>query len=136
MKDTIRKVLSTIIALIGIGTIGYYAYNWVQIIAPWYEQYKTFVLILFAVLFLAFFLQFGIVVFPWNRLKIKWILAGLVMILAGNYLLVNNSWSNVFASDIVMLLGVCTVYLTAAGLIVTKKAEKAVQSWKQTIIEV
>lgn len=136
MKDTVRKVLSTIIALVGIGTIGYYLYNGVQIVASWYASYTTFVLVLFAVLFLAFFLQFGIVAIPWNRLKVKWILAGIVMILAGNYLLLNDAGNKIFASDIIMLLGVCTVYLTAAGLIVTKKAEKAVQKWKQTIIEV
>jgi hypothetical protein len=36
------------------------------------------------------------------------------MILGGNYLLVNNAANKIYASDIVMLLGVASIYLTVA----------------------
>lgn len=136
MKDTFRKIIATLLSWTGLATLGLYTYNHSMIVKDYVAQYNYYIIGTLWIIFLAFFLQFGIVVFRGNKLKIKAILAWLVVILMGYYYIKNDVWAGIYAWDIIMVLWVLMIYLTLAWLIVTQKAEKQIEKAKQVVIEV
>lgn len=136
MKDTARKIIASILSLGWLATIGLSLQQWMTIVQSHLVQHSMYIITAVLVIFLAFFLQFGITIIPGKRLKMKWVLAWLTVILMWHYFFANNIENRVFVWDILLVIGVLMVYLTLAWLIVTKWAEKAIEKSKQTIIEV
>ncbi len=136
MKDTIKKIIASILSLGGLAVLGFYVYQWMPVVKDYMAQYTWYVLGAFAVLFLAFFLQFGIVVLPAKWLKVRAVVLGLVIAMGWYYFIANDAAINLFAGDVIWLIWVLMIYLTLAWWIVTKSAQKKVEQWKQIVIEV
>ncbi len=135
-KDIIRKIVASIISLWGIAMIWYYYSQNIAIAKQYVSQYNLSVVILIVVIFLAFFLHFGIVVLTWKWLKARAIALGLLLIVSSHYFVDNNVANNMFAGDIISVLWVAIIFLTLGGLIVTKQAQQKLEKSKQVIIEV
>lgn len=73
---------------------------------------------------------------PIKWLKIRAVVVGLLLVLAGHYFLINNPNAGIFAGDMIALLWVVIVFLTLGWLIVTTKAAKKIEQSKQIVIEV
>lgn len=136
MKDTVRKIISTIIAFGWLSTLWFYMYQGLPVIKDYVIQYNYYILGTLWIIFILFFLYFGIVVLTGKWLKVRAIILWLVVILFWYYFINNDPSRWIFAGDIIALLWVLMIYLSLAWLIVTKHAEKKQSLKKQVIIEV
>lgn len=136
MKDTVRKILAMLLPIGGLAVLGLYTAQNITIVQNHMLSQQWVVLGVIAAILLAFFLQFGIVVFTRKRPKVRAIGYGVALLLMAHYTLVDDVQRNIFAGDIMTLLGVLIVFLTLAGWIVTHSVQKKIQEGKQVIIEV
>jgi hypothetical protein len=135
-KDIIRKIIASILSLWGIALLGYYFQQNVAIAKEYVAAYNAYVLIGLIVVFLAFFLHFGIVLFTWKWLKARAIVLGLLLIVASHYFVGNDVTNKMYAWDAISVIWVAMIFLTLWGLIVTKQAQQKLEQSKQVIIEV
>ncbi len=136
MKDILRRVLSILLPWAGLATIARYTMNWTTIVKEYLVAYNYPILGLLVAILLFFLVQYGIAVLVQKWLKVQAVLLGIVVILFAYYALVNDVSNHIYASDIVMIVGVLMVYLPLAGLIVTEKTQQKIIESKQVIIEV
>lgn len=136
MKDILRRVLSILLPWAGLATIGRYTMNWTTIVKDYLMAYNYPILGLLAVVFLFFLVQYWLIVVVQKWLKVQAVLLWLVVILIAHYALVNDASNYIYASDIIMIIGVLMVYLPLAWLIVTEKTQQKIIESKQVIIEV
>ncbi len=136
MKDILRRVLSVLLPGVWLATIGRYAMNWITIIKDYLTAYNYPILGLLAVIFLFFLVQYGFFTIVQKWLKVQAVLLWLVVVLIAHYALINDVNNYIYASDIVMIIGVLMVYLPLAWLIVTEKTQQKIIESKQVIIEV
>lgn len=136
MKDILRRVLSILLPWVGLATIARYTMNWTTIVKEYLTAYNYPILGLLVAILLFFLVQYGIAVLVQKWLKVQAVLLGIVVILFAYYALVNDVSNHIYASDIVMIVGVLMVYLPLAGLIVTEKTQQKIIESKQVIIEV
>lgn len=61
---------------------------------------------------------------------------GLIIVLLSYYFVNNDASSGVFAADILSVLWVLMIYLSLAGVTITKQAENKIAQSKQVIIEI
>ena len=136
MKDTGRKIISSLLALSWLATLGIYMYQWIAVVKEYALQYNYYVLIALWLLFVMFFLQFWLVVLSWKWLKIRAVVIWLLVVLLWYYFINNDASRWIFAWDIISIIWVLMIYLSLAWVIVTKHAEKKEALKKQVIIEV
>lgn len=136
MRDTGRKIISAILALWWLATLGFYMYQWAPIVKDYVAQNMYYIVWALALIFIIFFLQFGLVVLPGKRLKLKAVVMWLLVVILWYYFISNDAAAWMFAGDIISLLWVLIIYLSLAWVIVTKQAEKKEALKKQVVIEV
>ena len=136
MRDTIRRIIATVLWLGWIAVMGYYTYNNITIVKDYMMNYNYYILWATSVLLLLFVLWYGIGLMPIKWLKIRSVSVGLLLILAGYYLFVNNPSAYIFVGDVLSVIWVLIVFLTLWWLIITTKATKKIETSKQIVIEV
>ncbi len=136
MKDILRRVLSILLPVAGIGTIVRYMSQGMQVVKDYWMSNMYIVLGWLWLVFLIFLFQFGILSIAAKWLKVRAVVMGLIVILIGYYCINNNASQNMFAGDIISVVGVLMVYLPLAWFIVTEKTQQKIVESKQVIIEV
>ena len=136
MKDTGRKITSSMLALWWLATLGIYMYRWMPVVKDYVAQNTYYILWALGIIFVMFFLQFWLVLFSGKWLKVRAIVMWLAVILLWYYFINNDASRWIFAGDIITLIWVAMIYLSLVWLIVTKQAEKKQALKKQVIIEV
>lgn len=136
MKDSVKKIISTLIALGWLVTLGIYMYQWTTLIKDYVAQYNYYIIGALWAVFLIFLLQFWLVILPGKWLKVRAVVMGLIIVLLSYYFVNNDASSGVFAADILSVLWVLMIYLSLAGVTITKQAENKIAQSKQVIIEI
>ncbi len=136
MKDAIRRIISIILPLAGMATLGRYMYQGQAVVKDYMQSNQYIILAAFALVFLIFLFHFGILSIAAKRLKLKAAVMGLLVILGATYFITNDASKGIYAWDMLIVIGVLMLYLTLAGLIVTKKVQNKITESKQQIIEV
>ncbi len=136
MKDKGRKIICSIIAFWWLATLWIYMYRWMPLVKDYVAQYNYYILAALGLLFIVFFLQFGLVLLHGKWLKVRAIVIWLAVILIWYYFINNDASRGIYAGDIITLIWVLMIYLSLVWVIVTKQAEKKQALKKQVIIEV
>ena len=136
MKDTGRKITSSLLSLWWLATLGIYMFRWMPVVKDYVAQNTYYILWALGIIFAVFFLQFWLVLFSGKWLKVRAIVMWLAVILLWYYFVNNDASRWIYAGDIITLIWVAMIYLSLVGLIVTKQAEKKESLKKQVIIEV
>ena len=136
MKDTGRKIISSLLSLWWLVTLGLYMYRWMPLVKDYATQNTNYILWALGILFIVFFLQFWLVLISGKWLKVRAIVMWLLVVLLWYYFINNDSSRWIFAWDIISIIWVLMVYLSLAWVVVTKQAEKKEALKKQVIIEV
>lgn len=136
MSDFLKRTIAGLLGCAGIAYIGrMLAQKQTFVIDAWLPH-QLWVGIALIALFLIFVVGLALKPFALKRLKWRVVAYGLVMVLVGHYLLIDNAATGMYAGDVVTLLGVLIFFLALAGALITKKVQKSVEQAMQQVIEV
>lgn len=114
MKDTARRAISFLLPIGGLSILAWYTQHHVTIIQSARVSQQRAILGVFAVILLAFLLQFGIVMFPGKWLKLRAVAMGLLLIIASHFFLIDNAQAGIYAGDLMTVIGLLMLFLSLA----------------------
>lgn len=97
MKDAIRRIISIILPLAGMATLGRYMYQGQAVVKDYMQSNQYIILAAFALVFLIFLFHFGILSIAAKRLKLKAAVMGLLVILGATYFITNDASKGIYA---------------------------------------
>ncbi|HMS90674.1 MAG TPA: hypothetical protein PKC87_00425 [Candidatus Absconditabacterales bacterium] len=136
MKDIIKRIIISIISGLFIGYIAYLFFQNMIIVQSAYLDYNTLYYLILVLICLFLFVLFGIYPVYFRLTKATLFVLGLVLIIIGDTVLLNDISTYVYVGDIFKVLGVVLTLLAWTNILITDKISKKKQEKNVQIIEV
>ena len=138
LPDIIKRTAITVIGAAFLAYIVYLFTNGQVIVQGEYENLNELLYVLLTAFILYKIVFFGIfpkALFGMKMTKATMLVSGIILILIGHYVLLNDASNHIFLWDIVKIIWVIITILGPTNMLISKKVKKKADESKMEIIE-
>jgi hypothetical protein len=136
MKDTIKRIIISIISWLFIWYLAYLFFQNTVIVQSWFVEYTLLYYIILIVICLFLFILFGIYPIHFRLTKATLFVIGIALIVIWDTILLNDVTTYVYVGDIFKVLWVVLTLLAWTNILITDKIIKKSNQKNIEVIEV